>query len=339
MSVPAAQFVNITQTFGDLVAVDDISLDIEHGKLTTLLGPSGCGKTTSLRMLAGFSKPTSGSIFIEGEDCTGLPPEKRGLGMVFQQYALFPHMSVRDNVAYGLKLRKVPAAERKRRADEALELVGLTAHATKRPRKMSGGQQQRVALARAIAIRPRLLLLDEPLSALDARLRVEMRAELRRIQAETGLCVVLVTHDQDEALELSDRMVVMRAGKIEQAGTPQEVFGAPATRFIAEFMGYENFLTLADGTQATVRPERLVVADPAVAGPDELAGPGLRLSATVADVAYRGVDLLVTAEATDPAGRPARLIADLRGVLPGAIVPGQKVSLGIAPEHLIALAS
>ncbi|MBP8919609.1 MAG: ABC transporter ATP-binding protein [Micropruina sp.] len=237
MSVPAAQFVNITQTFGDLVAVDDISLDIEHGKLTTLLGPSGCGKTTSLRMLAGFSKPTSGSIFIEGEDCTGLPPEKRGLGMVFQQYALFPHMSVRDNVAYGLKLRKVPAAERKRRADEALELVGLTAHATKRPRKMSGGQQQRVALARAIAIRPRLLLLDEPLSALDARLRVEMRAELRRIQAETGLCVVLVTHDQDEALELSDRMVVMRAGKIEQAGTPQEVFGAPATRFIAEFMG------------------------------------------------------------------------------------------------------
>ena len=332
MSVPAAQFVNITQTFGDVVAVDDISLDIEQGKLTTLLGPSGCGKTTSLRMLAGFSKPTAGQILIEGEDCTRLPPEKRGLGMVFQQYALFPHMTVRDNVGYGLKLRKLPAAERRKRADEALELVGLTAHADKRPRQMSGGQQQRVALARAIAIRPQLLLLDEPLSALDARLRVEMRAELRRIQAETGLCVVLVTHDQDEALELSDQMVVMRAGRIEQAGTPQAVFSAPASRFVAEFLGYENFLTLADGRHAAIRPERLGLGDAGT-------GDGLRLEGTVTDVAYRGVDLLVTSEVTDPSGARVRLVSDVRGVTAGAYAPGQAVRLAIAQEHLIVLAA
>ncbi|MFT3859733.1 ABC transporter ATP-binding protein [Micropruina sp.] len=333
MTVPAAQFVNVTQTFGDVVAVDDISLDIEQGKLTTLLGPSGCGKTTSLRMLAGFGKPTSGQIFIGGEECTRLPPEKRGLGMVFQQYALFPHMTVRDNVGYGLKLRKVPTGELRQRVGEALELVGLTAHADKRPRQMSGGQQQRVALARAIAIRPRLLLLDEPLSALDARLRVEMRAELRRIQAETGLCVVLVTHDQDEALELSDQMVVMRAGKIEQAGTPQQVFSAPASRFIAEFLGYENFLTLADGQHATVRPERLGVGTP-----DDIATDGaLRLDGTVADVAYRGVDLLVTSDVTDPSGRQVRLVADLRGATAGAFAPGQPVRLSITPDHLIVL--
>ncbi|WP_298131823.1 ABC transporter ATP-binding protein [Micropruina sp.] len=335
MSVPAAQFVNVTQTFGDVVAVDDISLDIERGKLTTLLGPSGCGKTTSLRMLAGFGKPTSGQIFIEGEECTRVPPEKRGLGMVFQQYALFPHMTVRDNVGYGLKLRKVPTAERRQRVDEALELVGLTSQADKRPRQMSGGQQQRVALARAIAIRPRLLLLDEPLSALDARLRVEMRAELRRIQAETGLCVVLVTHDQDEALELSDQMVVMRAGKIEQAGTPQAVFSAPASRFVAEFLGYENFLTLADGQHAAVRPERLVVGTP-----DDTPSDGaLRLDGTVADVAYRGVDLLVTSEVTDPAGQQVRLVADIRGATAGAFAPGQPVRLSITPDHLIVLAA
>ena len=330
MTVPAAQFVNVTQTFGDVVAVDDISLDIEHGKLTTLLGPSGCGKTTSLRMLAGFGKPTSGQIFIDGEECTRLPPEKRGLGMVFQQYALFPHMTVRDNVGYGLKLRRVPLAERRTRVDEALELVGLTAHADKRPRKMSGGQQQRVALARAIAIRPRLLLLDEPLSALDARLRVEMRAELRRIQAETGLCVVLVTHDQDEALELSDQMVVMRAGTIEQAGTPQAVFSAPASRFVAEFLGYENFLTLADGQRAAIRPERLHLGD--------VAGDAVRLQATITDVAYRGVDLLVTSEVTDPSGERVRLVSDVRGVAAGTHAPGQTVQLSIAPEHLIVLA-
>jgi putative spermidine/putrescine transport system ATP-binding protein len=334
MSVPAAQFVNITQIFGDVVAVDDITLDIEQGKFTTLLGPSGCGKTTSLRMLAGFSRPTSGRILIEGEDCTALPPEKRGLGMVFQQYALFPHMTVRDNVGYGLKLRKVPLAERSRRVNEALELVGLTAHADKRPRRMSGGQQQRVALARAIAIRPRLLLLDEPLSALDARLRVEMRAELRRIQSETGLCVVLVTHDQDEALELSDRMVVMRAGRIEQAGTPQAVFGAPASRFVAEFLGYENFLTLADGRLASVRPERLVVGAAGEGGDN-----ALRLNGTIADVAYRGIDLLVTTEVTDPSGQRVRLVADIRDAAPDSLAPGRAVGLTIAPDHLIVLAS
>ena len=336
MSVPAAQFVNITQKFGDVVAVDDITLDIDQGKFTTLLGPSGCGKTTSLRMLAGLGRPTAGRILIEGEDCTALPPEKRGLGMVFQQYALFPHMTVHDNVGYGLKLRKVPPAERKQRVDDALELVGLTAHAAKRPRQMSGGQQQRVALARAIAIRPRLLLLDEPLSALDARLRVEMRAELRRIQAETGLCVVLVTHDQDEALELSDCIVVMRAGKIEQVGTPQTVFTAPSSRFVAEFMGYENFLTLADGRQAAVRPEQLRVDVGGAAASGGLPG-GVQLDGQVVDVAYRGVDLLVSSEVTDPSGRRVRLVSDVRGGDAAAYAAGVPARLSIAPDHLIVL--
>nr|WP_284252665.1 ATP-binding cassette domain-containing protein [Litorihabitans aurantiacus] len=225
----AAQFQQVTQRFGDFTAVDAIDLTIPAGQFTTLLGPSGCGKTTSLRMLAGYTVPTSGTILIDGVDATRTPPERRGLGMVFQSYALFPHMTVAENVGYGLKLRKVGAAERRRVVEETLDLVGLGHLAGSRPKKLSGGQQQRVALARAIAIRPKLLLLDEPLSNLDARLRIHMRAELRRIQAETGLTVVLVTHDQDEALELSDQMVVMREGRILQAGAPQDVFPSPRT--------------------------------------------------------------------------------------------------------------
>ena len=335
---PQIELIGVRKVFGatdSVVAVDGADLTVADGELFAILGPSGSGKTTILRLIAGFEQPTAGVIRLGGRDVTALPPARRDTNTVFQQYALFPHMTVRDNVGYGLKLRKVPTAERRQRVDEALELVGLTSQADKRPRQMSGGQQQRVALARAIAIRPRLLLLDEPLSALDARLRVEMRAELRRIQAETGLCVVLVTHDQDEALELSDQMVVMRAGKIEQAGTPQAVFSAPASRFVAEFLGYENFLTLADGQHAAVRPERLVVGTP-----DDTPSDGaLRLDGTVADVAYRGVDLLVTSEVTDPAGQQVRLVADIRGATAGAFAPGQPVRLSITPDHLIVLAA
>ena len=274
--------------------------------LTTLLGPSGCGKTTTLRMLAGYSAPTSGTILIDGDDMTRTPPEKRGLGMVFQSYALFPHLSVAENVGYGLKLRRVPADERARRVAETLDLVGLGHLAASKPKKLSGGQQQRVALARAIAIRPKLLLLDEPLSNLDARLRVQMRAEIRRIQGETGLTVVLVTHDQDEALEMSDDMVLMRAGRIMQQGAPQSVFPAPANRFVADFLGYENFVSAADGTSLTVRPEHLVV-EPTAGGAGRAAAPaaaGLHLPGTVTDVAYRGVDLLVTVAADRRLGRP-----------------------------------
>src|SRR5699024_3555050 len=279
------------------------SLEIPQGRLTTLLGPSGCGKTTSLRMLAGYLAPDAGRILIHGSDATTTPPEKRNLGMEFQSYALFPHMSVADNVAFGLKVRKVPAADRRRRALEALELVGLAHQAGKKPKQLSGGQQQRVALARAVAIEPELLLLDEPLSNLDARLRIQMRAEIRRIQAETGLSVVLVTHDQDEALEMSDEMVLMRDGRIQQQGAPQEVFPKPANRFVAEFLGYENFLTLGDGRTATVRPEHLRLEAAGSVGAASTAGDGgLALEGRVADVVYRGVDVLITVEATDPGG-------------------------------------
>lgn len=326
----AAEFVGVTQRFGDFTAVDDIDLAIPTGKLTTLLGPSGCGKTTSLRMLAGYTQPTSGRIMIAGTDATRLPPEKRGLGMVFQSYALFPHMSVAENVGYGLKLRKVAPTERKRRVAEALDLVGLGHLAASRPKKLSGGQQQRVALARAIAIRPTLLLLDEPLSNLDARLRVQMRAEIRRIQAETGLTVVLVTHDQDEALEMSDRMVLMRAGRIMQEGAPSEVFGAPANRFVAEFLGYENFVTDADGSLTTVRPEHLTLGASAASG--------LSIDGVVTDVAYRGVDRLVTVETVDRAGETVRLVADVRDE-DVTVRPGQNVTVSAPAARLIRLAA
>jgi len=328
----AAEFVHVSQVFGDFTAVDSIDLAIPAGKLTTLLGPSGCGKTTSLRMLAGYSAPTSGRILIDGVDSTRLAPEKRGLGMVFQSYALFPHLSVADNVGYGLKLRGVPSADRRRRVTESLEMVGLAHLAASRPRKLSGGQQQRVALARAIAIRPRLLLLDEPLSNLDARLRVQMRSEIRRIQAETGLTVVLVTHDQDEALEMSDEMVLMRAGRIMQQGAPSTVFGAPANRFVADFLGYENFLGLVDGTLVTVRPEHLAVSATAPTS------AGLALEATVVDVAYRGVDVLVTVSATDPSGARVALVSDVRADGSPAFSPGDAVVVSAPASRLVALA-
>lgn len=327
----AAEFVGVTQRFGDFTAVDAIDLAIPTGKLTTLLGPSGCGKTTSLRMLAGYTQPTSGRIMIAGTDATRTPPERRGLGMVFQSYALFPHMSVAENAGYGLKLRKVAAPERRRRVAEALDLVGLGHLAASRPKKLSGGQQQRVALARAIAIRPTLLLLDEPLSNLDARLRVQMRAEIRRIQAETGLTVVLVTHDQDEALEMSDRMVLMREGRIMQEGAPSEVFTAPANRFVAEFLGYENFLSLPDGALATIRPEHLAVGR-------GTPGEGLALDGTVTDVAYRGVDRLVTVETVDAQGTAVRLVADVRDEDVTARA-GDRITVSAPAHRLIRLAA
>lgn len=330
----AASFQNVTQVFGDFTAVEDISLDIPAGRLTTLLGPSGCGKTTSLRMLAGYTRPTSGTILIDGEDATRLPPERRGLGMVFQSYALFPHMTVEENVGYGLRLRKVPRTERRQRVAESLEMVGLGHLADRKPRKLSGGQQQRVALARAIAIRPKLLLLDEPLSNLDARLRVQMRSEIRRIQSETGLSVVLVTHDQDEALEMSDEMVLMRSGKIMQQGAPSQVFGAPADRFVAEFLGYENFITTAGGEELTVRPEHLTVStdtdDAAPVG-------GLHLAGRVADVAYRGVDVIVTVVAQDQAGEEITLISDMRADQLPVLSPGDAVTASAPEKRLITL--
>ncbi|GAA2356091.1 ABC transporter ATP-binding protein [Streptomyces carpaticus] len=340
----AAEFVAVSRHFGDFTAVDGLDLTIREGELTTLLGPSGCGKTTSLRMLAGYLAPSEGQIFIGGEDVTRTPPEKRGLGMVFQSYALFPHMSVADNVGYGLKLRKVPRAERARRVAEALELVGLGHLADRRPKALSGGQQQRVALARAIVIRPRLLLLDEPLSNLDARLRVQMREEIRRIQAEAGLTVVLVTHDQEEALEMSDRMVVMNGGRVMQEGPPDELFPAPANRFVAEFLGYENFLELPGRGLVTVRPELLELRGEHLETAGNGTAPATAVPATVTSIAYRGVELRVALDAVDATGATVPLIASVRRDaidsrdLP-ALLPGGRVTVGADPGHLVRLSA
>jgi spermidine/putrescine transport system ATP-binding protein len=227
----------------DVRAVEHVDLRIAEGEFFSLLGPSGCGKTTTLRMIAGFEEPTSGQILLHGRDMVGVPPFRRDVNMVFQQYALFPHMDVFENVAFGLRRKKVDKDEIKRRVAEALDLVELEGREKRKPRQLSGGQQQRVALARALVNRPRALLLDEPLGALDLKLRQAMQLELKRIQREVGITFVYVTHDQEEALTMSDRLVVMNAGRIEQLGSPRELYEHPATRFVANFIGTSNILT------------------------------------------------------------------------------------------------
>src|SRR5690348_6992086 len=232
----------VTKRFGSLKAVDAVSLKVRKGEFLSLLGPSGCGKTTSLRLIAGFEQPDEGEILIGGTDAVGTPPYRRDVNTVFQQYALFPHMSVLDNVAYGLKQRKVGKPERRARAREALELVRMTGRETNRPTTLSGGQQQRVALARALVMRPRVLLLDEPLGALDLKLRKEMQIELKRIQDQVGITFIYVTHDQEEALSMSDRVAVMSNGVIEQLDEPRAIYDRPLTPFVADFIGDMNFL-------------------------------------------------------------------------------------------------
>jgi putative spermidine/putrescine transport system ATP-binding protein len=279
----------LTRKFGDHVAVDALSLSVQRGEFVALLGPSGCGKTTTLQMIAGFVEPTSGAITLEGKDLLAVPPAKRGLGIVFQSYALFPHMTAAENVGFGLEMQAVAKAERETRVRETLKLVGLEGFADRYPRRMSGGQQQRVALARALVIRPRILLLDEPLSNLDAKLREEMQIELRHIQRTVGATTILVTHDQAEAMALSDRIVVMNQGRAEQIGRPHETYERPATPFVATFLGKTNMLRatlgldngfphaviqdgrwpLARGTAAvermvvSVRPEKIGFSGPA----------------------------------------------------------------------------
>ncbi len=272
---------NATKLFGESVfALRDVSISVERGEFFTLLGPSGCGKTTLLRSIAGFHDLTSGEISVNGADLRRIPPHKRDIGMVFQDYAVFPHLSVFDNVAFGLKPRKVPAAEIKVRVPEALESVHLTALAERLPSAMSGGQQQRIGLARAMVINPQLLLMDEPLSNLDAKLRIELREEIRDIQKKVGIATIYVTHDQEEALAISDRVCVMSDGHVEQIGTPEEIYGDPQTRFVANFVGTINQLqrgpTLdaildalglggtskeAEGASWSVRPEALVLSE------------------------------------------------------------------------------
>jgi putative spermidine/putrescine transport system ATP-binding protein len=234
--------------FGDVVALDGIDLEIASGEFVSFLGPSGCGKTTALRLIAGFDRPTSGRVFVGGKDITGVAPNKRDIGMVFQAYSLFPNMTARRNVEFGLRVRRQGRSDRGARAQELLELVGLGQAADRYPHQLSGGMQQRVALARALAIEPRLLLLDEPLSALDAKVRVQLREEIRRIQTRLGITTIYVTHDQEEALSISDRVAVLSRGRIEQIGAPAEIYGAPATPFVAEFVGTMNRIesTVAD---------------------------------------------------------------------------------------------
>jgi putative spermidine/putrescine transport system ATP-binding protein len=264
---------NLKRSYGSVTALDDLSLTLAAGELVALLGPSGCGKTTALRLLAGLEEANSGRVLIDGKDVTGLPANRRDVGMVFQAYSLFPHMVAWENVAFGLQMRKVGAAERKRRALDMLELVGLGAYANRYATQLSGGQQQRVALARALAIQPKVLLLDEPLSALDAKVRSRLRDEIRRVQLEVGITTLFVTHDQEEALAIADRVGVMQAGHLEQLGPPTMVYTRPATPFVAEFVGLTNRLPgTVKGGRVTVRGIELPLVQPDV--PD---GPAIAL--------------------------------------------------------------
>ncbi|POF32162.1 ABC transporter ATP-binding protein [Roseibium marinum] len=304
----------LTKSYGDSVAVDSVSLQIREGEFYALLGPSGCGKSTTLRMVAGFVKPTAGRIVVDGQNLTPLPPEKRDIGIVFQNYAIFPHMSVADNIAFGLKLRKKSRSEIDTAVRAALEQVGLTGFEDRFQRNLSGGQQQRVALARVLVTEPRILLLDEPLSALDKTLREEMKFWIKNLQQKLGITTIYVTHDQDEALTMSDRIGVMRAGQIEQSGTPQQIYEEPGTLFVTSFIGQSNILDVkclevkehkatielggqvlqasthhligkGTGAKLVIRPENVLMGQEA-----EAQGVPL-LAATVLDETYQGAML------------------------------------------------
>jgi putative spermidine/putrescine transport system ATP-binding protein len=276
------RLVDLAKRYGGVRAVDGVSLEIERGEFFTLLGPSGSGKTTTLRLIAGFELPDEGHVELAGRDVTHLPPYARDVNTVFQDYALFPHMTVLDNVAYGLRIKGVGRSERRTRANEALEMVRLPDVGARKPAQLSGGQRQRVALARAIVNRPRVLLLDEPLGALDLKLRQDMQVELKRIQSEVGITFVYVTHDQEEALTMSDRLAVFDAGRIVQVGAPAEVYERPATEFVAGFVGTSNLIERA-GRRFTVRPEKVRILG------EEAAPDGLVVErGRVTDVSYVG---------------------------------------------------
>jgi spermidine/putrescine transport system ATP-binding protein len=353
MSAPAetasVELRSVTKRFDQLVAVDDLSLELGRGEFFTLLGPSGCGKTTTLRMIAGFERPSGGEVRIEGEDVAQLPPHKRPTNTVFQSYALFPHLSVEANVAFGLKRKKVPKAE--------LERVGLAAEAKRRPSQLSGGMQQRVALARALVNLPKVLLLDEPLGALDLKLRKELQVELKRIQREVGITFVYVTHDQEEALTMSDRIAVMNRGRVEQVATPEEVYDRPATTFVAGFIGVSNLMpatvtgseeirldqgqTIATPTEgfspgdrchAVVRPEKLRVE----LGEDGQSGASgqPRVEGIVASSLYLGTATQIAVDLGEGV-RMTVLVPNAdeaeRQRLPGG---GARVALSWEPEHM-----
>jgi spermidine/putrescine transport system ATP-binding protein len=352
----------VTKAFGDTIAVDDLSLDIEEGEFFSLLGPSGCGKTTTLRMIGGFDDPTRGTIYLGGRDVTDLPPYRRDVNTVFQSYALFPHFDVFENVAFGLRRRKVDRSEIERRVRESLELVDLVGFDRRKPGQMSGGQQQRVALARALVNRPKVLLLDEPLGALDLKLRKQMQLELKRIQMDVGITFIYVTHDQEEAMTMSNRLAVMRHGKAEQIGPPEDVYENPQTEFVATFLGASNLLdgelkeqrngtstVLLTGGDAVnlptdrapfgsgasvkvgVRPEKITIEPEK----DGTSAPGLNtVSGLLRMSTYIGVSHQYKVEG--PGGATLTVWVQNLGASP-VPHPGERVRLSWRPEHTFAV--
>lgn len=350
LSAPVIEIDHVVKRFGEFVAVDDVDFSIGQGEFFSMLGPSGCGKTTTLRMIAGFEQPTSGAVRLDGVDVSKVPPNKRDVNTVFQQYALFPHMNVFDNVAFGPQSKKVDKTTIKKRVTEILEVVRLTEFASRRPAQLSGGQQQRVALARALVNLPKALLLDEPLGALDLKLRHAMQFELKRIQREVRITFVYVTHDQEEALTMSDRIAVMSDGRVEQIGTPAEIYDNPASVFVAGFIGQANLWpatvtehtagtarvsalggaslcgscgdsTLTVGSEVTlmVRPERIAIS---LAQPTSQTGSDQSVSATVSDLAFQGPIVRLALEAAD--GSPIIANVDPDADLP-LLRPGDSV--------------
>ena len=347
------QLSNVQKRFGETAAVEQFDLSVERGEFVSFLGPSGCGKTTTLRMVAGFEQPTAGAITVEGRDITRVPPSRRNVGMVFQSYALFPNMSVAQNIAFGLTLRRVAGDQITRRVGELLELIGLPGLGGRYPYQLSGGQQQRVALARALAIEPQVLLLDEPLSALDAKIRVALRTQIRAIQRKLGITTIYVTHDQEEALALSDRIVVMNKGRIEQVGTPQQIYTAPASYFVAAFVGNLNLVpaTVASpadgrvralgGEIRTARPlpgrragEAVTLAvRPESIAPNGRADATNRLAGTVEQSSFLGAILRVQVRVADDS-----LNYDtFTGAGIATPQPGDAVTLALPPEACLVL--
>jgi len=322
---------NLTKKYGEVVAVAGIDLEIARGEFFTMLGPSGSGKTTTLRMIAGFEDPSSGTIELAGEDVSGVPPYDRAVNTVFQDYALFPHMSVGENVEYGMKVARVDKSERGKRRDEALEMVRLPGYGDRKPAELSGGQRQRVALARAIVNRPKVLLLDEPLGALDLKLREEMQSELKTIQGEVGITFVYVTHDQDEALTMSDRIAVFNNGRIEQVSPPLELYEHPANEFVAGFVGVSN-LVERDGQRMTVRPEKIELLEPG-APADGLHSE----SGRIVDVSYAGSVTRFTVQ-LEHGEKLQAVRQNVESASSGALpAQGNEVLVGWRPEHAAAI--
>ncbi len=323
-AAPAAAFEQATRRYGTVLAVDRLDLEIRDGEFFTFLGPSGSGKTTCLRLLAGFEQPDAGRVLLAGIDVTGVPPYQRDVNTVFQDYALFPHLSVEENVGYGLMIRRVPVDERKRRVAEALDRVRLGSYGARKPSQLSGGQRQRVAMARALINRPRLLLLDEPLGALDLKLRQELQVELKQLQREVGITFAYVTHDQEEALSMSDRLAVFREGRIEQVGTPSAVYEHPATEFVAGFVGMSNILRgeaaerlLGKQGAYALRPEKIVLGEAGAAPPSgQRAFPGRIAHAVYLGLSTRylvAIDGGITLSAVEQNAGSARDAEDATG--------------------------